>query len=264
MSNTDAKPMNAELPVLEIVELKKRFKGNHVLRGVNGAVARGKATALIGSNGAGKSTLLNVISGLLRADSGKILLNGRDIASESGFTRARAGIGRTFQHPRAFSSLTVTQAVMLACTPPKQEKVLRNLGRAIGLAYCSSTEDERRVRECLEICRLSHLSSVTADQLSYGDRKLLMLAQALAFDRELICLDELCAGLETNVIDYLVTVFSELVKSGKTILFVEHNLELVRAFAQDIVFLHEGTIYRSGEASMILVDPDVVSLYLGD
>jgi ABC-type branched-subunit amino acid transport system ATPase component len=264
MSNIEVPHMNSQQPVLEIVDLKKRFKGNHVLRGVSGSIARRKATALIGSNGAGKSTLLNVVSGLLTADSGKILLNGRDITSQSGFARARAGIGRTFQHPRAFSSLTVTQAVMLARTPPKQEGVLRNLGRAVGLAYQTSAADERQVAECLEVCRLSHLSQVTADQLSYGDRKLLMLAQALAFDRDLICLDELCAGLESNVIDYLVTVFNQLIKNGKTILFVEHNLELVRAFAQDIVFLHEGTVYRSGEASKILIDPDVVSLYLGD
>lgn len=264
MSNIEVPQINSQQPALEIVDLKKRFKGNHVLRGVSGSIARGKATALIGSNGAGKSTLLNVVSGLLTADSGKILLNGRDITSQSGFARARAGIGRTFQHPRAFRSLTVTQAVMLARTPPKQEGVLRNLGRAVGLAYQTSAADERQVAECLDVCRLSHLSQVTADQLSYGDRKLLMLAQALAFDRDLICLDELCAGLESNVIDYLVTVFNELIKNGKTILFVEHNLELVRAFAQDIVFLHEGTIYRSGEASKILIDPDVVSLYLGD
>lgn len=249
--------------ILEVRDIRKRFKGNQVLRGVTGSVRRGTATALIGSNGAGKSTFINVVSGVLPADQGTILLNGRDITRHAGFARARVGIGRTFQHPRAFNSLTVRQAVQMARTPPSDEGILRNLGRAFCMVDPPEL-DHRRVQECLEICRIDHLAEVTADRLSYGERKLLMFAQALAFDRNLICLDELCAGLEANVVEYLMGVFSGLVRAGKTILFVEHNLDLVRELAEEIVFLHEGTIYRSGSAEKVLTDPEVVSLYLGE
>lgn len=251
-------------PMLEVRGLRKRFKGNQVLRGVTGSISRGAATALIGSNGAGKSTLLNVISGLLSSDEGTIFLNGRDITGRAGFSRARAGIGRTFQHPRAFKSLTVREAILMALTPPADEGIGRNLARALGAPRKAPEQGRQRVQECLEICRLDHLSDVTADRLSYGERKLLMFAQVLAFDRDLICLDELCAGLEANVVEYLMGVFSGLVRNGKTILFVEHNLELVRELADEIVFLHEGTVYRSGPSGAVLTDPEVISLYLGE
>jgi branched-chain amino acid transport system ATP-binding protein len=264
MLGTDRTTQIGTGAILEFAGVQKRFKGNHVLRGVTGGIARGKATALIGSNGAGKSTFLNVVSGLLAADQGSITLNGCDITSSAGYSRARAGIGRTFQHPRAFGSLTVMQAVQMARTPHQQEGILYNLARAVGIDRRRAALDSEHVQECLDLCRLSHLSNTTADHLSYGERKLLMFAQTLAFDRDLICLDELCAGLEASVIDYLVSVFSRLVKSGKTILFVEHNLELVRVLAEEVLFLHEGTVYRSGPASSVLVDPEVVSLYLGD
>ena len=251
-------------PMLEVRGLRKRFKGNQVLRGVTGSISRGAATALIGSNGAGKSTLLNVISGLLSSDEGTIFLDGRDITGRAGFSRARVGIGRTFQHPRAFKSLTVREAVLMALTPPGDEGIGRNLARALGVPRRTPEPDRQRLEECLEICRLDHLSDVTADRLSYGERKLLMFAQVLAFDRDLICLDELCAGLEANVVEYLMGVFSGLVRNGKTILFVEHNLELVRELADEVVFLHEGTVYRSGPAGGVLTDPEVISLYLGE
>lgn len=264
MSGTECVSHKDADAILKFADVQKRFKGNHVLRGVTGGISRGRATALIGSNGAGKSTFLNVVSGLLTADQGRILLNGQDITSRAGYARARAGIGRTFQHPRAFGSLTVFEAVQMARTPPWQEGIVRNLARAAGLDPRKPDLDIEHIHECLELCRLDHLASTTADQLSYGERKLLMFAQTLAFDRDLICLDELCAGLETSVIEYLVTVFSRLIKAGKTILFVEHNLELVRMLADEILFLHEGTVYRSGSASSVLVDPEVISLYLGD
>jgi branched-chain amino acid transport system ATP-binding protein len=264
MAGSEGMVLESTGAILEFSDVQKRFKGNRVLRGVTGNIARGKATALIGSNGAGKSTFLNVVSGLLPADEGTIRLNGRDITSLAGYSRARAGIGRTFQHPRAFGSLTVFEAVQMAHTSPPQEGILRNLARAVGIDRRKPELDHAKIQACLELCRLDHLANTTADRLSYGERKLLMFAQTLAFDRELICLDELCAGLEASVIDYLVTVFSRLIRSGKTILFVEHNLELVRMLADRIIFLHEGAVYRSGSASSILVDPEVVSLYLGD
>lgn len=249
-------------PILMVEGLTKGFKGNKVLRGVTGAVRRGAVTALVGSNGAGKSTFFNIVTGLLSPDRGTICLSGRDITRRAGYLRARAGIARTFQHPRTFGSLTVREAVALARTAPREEGIFRNLGRVLGVG--GAVVCDANVDLSLVTCRLEHLSDVPASQLSYGERKLLMLAQAIAFDRELYCFDELCAGLEPAVVDYLMGVMSDLVRRGKTVVFVEHNLGLVRELADDVIFLHEGAIHRSGDARSVLGDPDVISLYLGE
>lgn len=253
-----------EASILAINGIHKRFKGNSVLRGLSGSVARGRATALIGSNGAGKSTFLNIVSGLISADQGTILLNGENITSASGYARARAGIARTFQHPRSFRSLTAREAVLMARTAPGDEGIVKNLGRTFLFGRSDDRAGRIRAEECLEICRLDKSADIPAAQLSYGDQKLLMLAQALAFDRDLLCLDELCAGLEPSVVEYLRRVLVDLIAKGKTVLFIEHNLELVRELADDVIFLHEGAVYRSGKAASVLTDPDVIKLYLGD
>jgi ABC-type branched-subunit amino acid transport system ATPase component len=264
MLMTDRQQTGTVAPILRVEGLHKRFKGNRVLRGLTGSVDRGRATALIGSNGAGKSTFLNILSGLLKADEGRIFLNDADITGASGYMRARRGIGRTFQHPRSFRSLTVHEAVLMAHTSPGDEGIGRNLLRTFSFGFSGDAEAERRVRRCLEICRLDHRAQTPAAQLSYGEQKLLMLAQALAFDRDILCLDELCAGLEPTVVEHLRLVLVDLMRKGKTVIFVEHNLELVRELADNVIFLHEGTVYRSGDAASVLSDPDVVSLYLGD
>jgi ABC-type branched-subunit amino acid transport system ATPase component len=251
-------------PILEVEKLHKRFRGNTVLRGLSGTVARGRATALIGSNGAGKSTFLNIVSGIIAADQGTILLNGKNITSASGYARARAGIGRTFQHPRSFRSLTAREAVLMAQTAAREEGIGRNLLRTFKFGSSDDEAGRTFANECLEICRLDKLADIPGALLSYGDQKLLMLAQALAFNRDLLCLDELCAGLEPSVVDYLRRVLVDLIAKGKTVLFIEHNLELVRELADDVIFLHEGAVYRSGKAASVLSDADVIKLYLGD
>jgi ABC-type branched-subunit amino acid transport system ATPase component len=247
---------------LRVEGLHKQFRGNHVLRGTSFEIRRGRITALIGSNGAGKSTLLNVISGLTSADAGRILLNGRDITHDTPYRRARGGIARTFQHPRAFRSLDVRDCVRLGATAPADETLTRGLMHALR-GFGGPPVETATLDEILQTCRLARRAGQRAADLSYSEQKLLMLAQVMASNREILCFDELCAGLEPGAVGHVADIFCTLSAGGKTVLFVEHNLQLVRDLADWVIFLHEGITYREGLRDAVLGDPDVIKLYLG-
>lgn len=250
-------------PILSVRNLKKRFSGIRVLDGVSTDVGRGEITALIGSNGAGKSTLLNMISGLLTVDDGAIILDGRDITRLPSYVRARRGLARSFQHPRSFQTLSVLNSVLLGSTSPVDERLHRALFGALGLMKAAEQRNRDFTMRVLERCRLAHRANTIAAELTYGERKLLMLAQILAFGGELYCFDELCAGLEQDALQHVSHLFRELVSDGKSVLFIEHNLQLVRDLADRVIFLHAGEIFRDGETISVLEDPEVVRLYLG-
>ena len=246
--------------VLAIDGLRKRFRGIEVLNGVSLSIAHGQVTALIGSNGAGKSTLFNVVSGMVVPEAGRITLAGRDITRLPAYARARLGLARTFQHPRSFGSLTVRECASFAATPTGDEHLIKSLfagSRGAG-------QREKRAQTALERCQLAHRAEARAAELGYGEQKLLMLAQALAQDGRLYCLDELCAGLQPALIAEVQGIVRGLVGEGKSVLFIEHNLELVRALADWVIFLHQGTVYREGPGREVLEDPEVVRLYLGE
>jgi ABC-type branched-subunit amino acid transport system ATPase component len=250
-------------PVLQMVEICKAFGGNHVLRGLSFSLQKGSVTALIGSNGAGKSTALNILSGLVQQDSGRVALNGQVISTLPAYQRSRHGIARTFQQPRSFRTLTSLDAVCLAQTSPPEESLQRSIIQSVAF-WQSARRDVERASVYLERCCLGGRGATIAAELSYGEQKLLMLAQALAFGAELYCFDELCAGLQPSLIDHVANVVRSLVDSGKTVLFVEHNLELVRTIADYTIFLHEGRVFMQGATHDVLSDPSVVQLYLGD
>jgi ABC-type branched-subunit amino acid transport system ATPase component len=236
--------------------LRKRFRGIEVLNGVSLAVARGQVTALIGSNGAGKSTLFNLVSGLHAPDAGRISLGERDVTRLPAYARGRLGLARTFQHPRSFGSLTVRECVLLAATPAPEEGLLPSLLRSAG-------DRSARIEAALERCQIAHRAEARAAALGYGEQKLLMLAQVLAQEASLFCFDELCAGLEPALVERVQAIVRALVVEGKSVLFIEHNLKLVRELADGVVFLHQGTVFRAGPAAQVLEDPEVVRLYLG-
>ncbi|MEX0729323.1 MAG: ATP-binding cassette domain-containing protein [Aquisalimonadaceae bacterium] len=249
--------------ILSATDIKKRFFGISVLNGVSLQVPRGRVTALVGSNGAGKSTLLNLISGLLTADEGAIFLDGQDVTNLPAHTRARSGLARSFQHPRSFRSLTVLDSVLLGSVPASQETLPQGLMAALRGKPVAESERVAAAKRVLERCRLDHRIDTPAADLTYGERKLLMLAQILAFDGKLFCFDELCAGLEQDVIDHVGGIFRQLADDGKSVLFIEHNLQLVRDLADHVIFLNTGTVFREGDSAAVLEDPEVVRLYLG-
>lgn len=249
--------------VLTATGIKKRFAGISVLNGVSLQLGRGQVTALIGSNGAGKSTFLNLLSGLLSVDEGNIVLDGEDVTRVPAHGRAIRGLARSFQHPRTFRSFSVLDSVLLGNTPRSQETLGQGLLAALKGRPEVHPDQVAAAKAVLARCRLDHRCDAPASELTYGERKLLMLAQLLSFGGKLYCFDELCAGLEHGLIDYVGGVFRELADQGKSVLFIEHNLELVRDLADHVIFLHQGTVFREGDTASVLEDPEVVRLYLG-
>lgn len=247
-------------PILSIRGIRKSFHGIRVLQDVRFDLHAGTITALIGSNGAGKSTLVNVLGGVVQPDAGEIVLRGRNISRLHAHARARAGLLRTFQHPRVFGSFTVAESVALASTPPAQERFLPSLwtalrGRGTAPVFRASDPAEKR---------LEPLADIPASLLSYGQKKLLMLSQVLAADGSVLCFDELCAGLEPPQVEEVRLCLARLAQQGKAVIFVEHNLALVRSLATRVVFLHQGRVFRDGPTDEVLADPEVVSFYLGE
>ncbi len=252
--------MQASDSLLSVRNIRKSFRGIRVLEDVSFDIASGTITALVGSNGAGKSTLVNLLTGVIQPDAGEVRLAGRDIGRMPAYQRARAGLLRTFQHPRVFGSFTVSQSVALSKTPPASESLGASLLSVLkGGGAAPVFEPQYRAEQ-----PLAALAGVPASLLSYGEKKLLMLSQILASDGSVLCFDELCAGLEPQVVAEVRQCLLTLSERGKAVIFVEHNLALVRSLATRVIFLHQGRIFRDGPVDEVLTDPEVVSLYLGE
>jgi ABC-type branched-subunit amino acid transport system ATPase component len=250
---------------LAVKDIHKSFYGIDVLRGVSFSVKQGSITALVGSNGAGKSTLLNVISGLFPANSGEVFLHGKRITDMPAYHRVRAGLFRTFQHPRVFASFTVKECIELAATDAREERLPRSLLGVFKRRRPASAPREASgaLYKYQFQSKFLEQANARASDLSYGEQKLLMLSQVLAADGSVLCFDELCAGLEPPLVEQVRSCFQALAAEGRTIVFIEHNLALVRSLATNIIFLHQGQIFREGPADAVLQDPEVVRLYLG-
>lgn len=253
--------LNSASP-LTVRDIHKSFAGIHVLNGVSFSVEPGTVTALVGSNGAGKSTLINVMAGVFPADKGEVYVNGRQVTELAMHERVAAGFMRTFQHPRAFRSFTVERCIELARTSTREESLWRSIGQALG------ARAKTKLRPSLDLGTpvLKHIlekQTVQAGDLSYGEQKLLMLAQVLATDSSVLFFDELCAGLEPAMIDEVCLCIKDLALAQRTIVFVEHNLALVRSLADRVIFLHQGEVFRDGSADNVLQDDEVIKLYLG-
>jgi branched-chain amino acid transport system ATP-binding protein len=252
--------MNSAPPILSVRHVRKSFRGIHVLQDVSFDVQAGSITALVGSNGAGKSTLVNVMSGALPADGGEVRLNGIELSKLAAHRRARAGLLRTFQHPRVFGSFSVRESIELAQSRPGDEGFLSSLASVFRSRRSGQVSDTPH--KVLE--PLMSKSEAVASSLGYGEKKLLMLAQLMATTGEVLCFDELCAGLEPVVVQEVRECLQSLAAAGKAVIFVEHNLALVRSLATRVIFLHQGRVYREGDVDTVLTDPEVVALYLGE
>jgi branched-chain amino acid transport system permease protein len=242
-------------PLLEVDGVIKRFGGVVAVDQCSLFVRRGSITGLIGPNGSGKTTLFNVVSGMSRADRGTVRFDSRSIDRSPPWDRAYLGIGRTFQITRLFKQMSVLENVVA----PLGRFAWAQLG-----ADAVSGPEARRAQELLEFVGMSSLAHEPAGQLSFGQQKLVELAQVLMLEPQLILLDEPAGGINPALIQRIAELIRELNRQGVTFVVVEHNMPLVLNLCDPILVLARGRCIARGSPEMIQADPAVLDAYLGE
>jgi branched-chain amino acid transport system ATP-binding protein len=246
-------------PILATRDLGLVIGGATIVTDVGLEVREGELLAVIGPNGAGKTTLFNLISGLLRPTSGRVELDGADITSQQPFRRTRAGIGRTFQVSNVFPLLDADENVRLAA-----EAALGGTMR-IWRRAMHVREAVDRARWALERVGLGARGATPAGLLSHGDKRKLELAMLLAGRPRVILLDEPFAGVSMEDVPELVELIRSVhLDEGKTVLMVEHHMEVVTGLAQRIAVLHHGSLLAVDTPDAIMGNETVQQAYLGE
>jgi branched-chain amino acid transport system permease protein len=241
--------------VLEVTQLAKTFGGLCAVDGVDLEVAAGTITGLIGPNGSGKTTLFNLIDGTIGSRSGRIAVRGRRLERRGRPARAHAGIGRTYQLPRLFPSLTVIENIVL----PEPGLSIRRL-----FVKRVTQAERERATGLLEDLGLAAYADVSPAELSYGQRKLIELAQVLWLGPALVMLDEPAAGISPALSQRLADLIRSLRRQGVGILLVEHDLAFLASLCEDVYVMSGGRIIAHGTVPEIGSDRAVVDAYLGD
>ncbi len=242
-------------PLLEVRGVSKRFGGLVAVDAADLVVRRGTVTALIGPNGSGKTTLFNLVTGGMRADEGEIWFDGKRIDRMRPWTRGHLGLGRTFQTTRLFASMTV-QENLVAPMPDSRWRTM--LGDAV------SGREVERARELLDFVGLGRFANLRAGALSYGQQKLVELAQVLMQEPTLVLLDEPAGGVNPSLVGRLVEVVRDLNRQGITFLVVEHNIPMVLELCDPVVVFSRGRAIAEGPPQQVREDPVVLDAYLGD
>lgn len=241
---------DSERPVLLKGEnISLAFRGVQALDGVSFDIKQGEILGLIGPNGSGKSTLINVMNGFYKPDTGRLLLEGHDLAQLPAHRIARLGLARTFQIPRPFPHLSVLDNVMVAAM----------FG---GAAYGQETA-RRRALETLDFVGLAGRAGAYPSELNLHQRKFLELARALVSDARLVMLDEVLAGLTPAEITSAIAMVRRIHGGERTIVFVEHNMRAVMELTDRLIVLNQGKLIAEGDPRAVMNDPAVMRAYLG-
>ena len=241
-------------PLLQVEKVGKRFGGFVALDGIDLSVAEGERVGLIGPNGSGKSTLVNCICGTLANQTGTVRFQGQKIDGLPAYKRTRLGLARSFQLPRPFASLSVTEnlRIPLLYTVHARAGVLRS---AAGI--------DDRCAELLRLVGLQEKARTFPVDLTQVDMRKLELARAMAAEPKLLIADESMAGLSHSEIEEILKLLTRLSEQGVTIILIEHIMSAVMSFSQRLVVLVSGRKIADGEPTEVVRNPEVVRAYLG-
>lgn len=244
--------------ILQTQNLTVRFGGHVAVDGVSCAFHTGELTAIVGPNGAGKTTYFNLISGQIPATAGRVELNGRDISRLSVSQRCRLGIGRAFQLTNLFPSLSVFENVRLVIQS-KEEAGLRLFSMAQDLVQISD-----RAEEVLCRVRLQDLRDQPVSALSHGNQRKLEVAMLIALDPFVYMFDEPTAGMSVDEAPVVLDLIAELkAQKDRTILLVEHKMDVIRSLADRIIVLHNGALAADGPPAEVMASDVVQEAYMG-
>ena len=248
----------AEHPVLETHGLTVRFGGHVAVNNVSCAFRAGMLTAIVGPNGAGKTTYFNLISGQLRASGGRVSLFGEDISGLTAPQRTKRGIGRAFQLTNLFPRLTVLENVRLAV------QARAGVGKDLMSMWRSHTELVEKAEHFLHRVALAEKRDLMASTLPHGDQRKLEVAILLALEPNVFMFDEPTAGMSVDEVPLVLDLIHHVKAQGdKTILLVEHKMDVVRSLADRIIVLHQGELVADGEPEAVIASPIVQQAYLG-
>lgn len=242
------------MPEIKITHLTKAFGGLRAVDDLSISIMAGKTTGLIGPNGSGKTTLMNLISGLYKPDCGTITIENQTFDAIDPIKLRELHIARTFQDGRLINQLSVDDNLLL---PIAETGVLKSLRQF-------KTENmQKRVNATLEKIGLTSHRYKLAEELSYGQRKLLELGRALIQDADIYLLDEPFSGLQEKMVEHVLELIGELKQQKKTVVIIEHNMGLIKQLSDHIIVLDHGALLASGAPDTVLKDKSVQQAYLG-
>lgn len=243
------------MALLEIKQLNKSFGGIQAVQDCTFSVEEGSITALIGPNGAGKTTAFNLISGILKADSGQVWFDGRRIDKLPPHKITRLGMSRTFQITRNLEDMTVLENLVV-------QSPVQGLTGLFGQSI--RPEEQAQALELLEFLGIAHLAYEETRNLSYGQKKLMDFAALLMSNPKLVLLDEPAGGVNPALLEEIVAHIKELNGQGLTFLLVEHNMDLVMGLCDPVVVMAAGTVIAQGSPDEVQNNPEVLEAYLGE
>jgi branched-chain amino acid transport system ATP-binding protein len=248
--------------MLEAREVTKVFGGHRAVDGVSFVVERGTVTGLIGPNGAGKTSFFNLVCGVVKPDSGKILLDGASLEGEPIRNRAKLGLARTWQNLRLFPSLSVFDNLMLGMRDYSADRLFDVLVRP-GTVAAREKAAKERAAMVLERTGLSDIAHKPIQDITFGQQKLVGVARALMNDAKCLLLDEPMAGVEGQAYALIQKAVRDIAASGVAICVVEHNVAFIRDLCDEGVFMFAGKVMARGSVEELIADPQLTELYFG-
>ena len=246
---------DAENYALGTVGVSKSFGGVQALHELSISIPKGQITCVIGPNGSGKSTLINVLSGMLPMDSGMVIVDGVGLRMVHPYETPDLGITRTFQDVRLFNQISVLDNIMVVLTERRLLPSLFERGKA---------PHRQRAEQVLRDVGMWDKRTALAEDLSYGQRKLLEMARAMALDVSTYLFDEPFAGLFPQMLVRVKDIFKQLRARGKSILFITHNMDIVRELSDHLIVMDSGELLVEGDVDEVLARTEVIEAYLGE